>query len=60
MLYITDEYGMSVEGTRDPAERLRVAKTLIRRASGILRDLYSPQVNDIKRELDSIIRTMDR
>ena len=60
MLYITDEYGMSVEGTRDPAERLRLAKALIRRAAGILRDLEIPRAIAIRRELDSIILTLDK
>lgn len=60
MIYITDQYGMSVESTRCTEEKTLIARTLLRRINNsILRDVYNPQANKIKRAIDALLRDID-
>lgn len=62
MLTVLDRDGLHVESNRDPAEQLRIAEALVRKAASILRDSrnYSPAANDLRRNLDNVIRLMSR
>lgn len=60
MIYITDEHGISVESRRDGDEKTVIARALLRRINSLLRDVYNPQANMVKRTLDALLRDIDR